>query len=77
MNEKNINPATTDQIAARAYEIWVNEGCPQGRDIANWTQAEKELQAASPNGAGTSRTSPLQRATPKRNNAKQRETVAA
>ena len=32
-----------DQIAARAYEIWLSLGRPIGRDDANWHQAEQEL----------------------------------
>ena len=32
-----------DQIARRAYEIWVQSGYPTGRDTENWAQAELEL----------------------------------
>lgn len=32
-----------EQIAQRAYEIWVAKGRPQGQDIENWKQAEVEL----------------------------------
>ena len=42
-------PASTvshDQIAKRAYEIWLNKGCPPDSDQANWLQAEKELAGA-------------------------------
>ena len=35
--------ATHDQIAKRAYEIWVAKGRPTGRDLENWNQAEREL----------------------------------
>jgi hypothetical protein len=34
-----------DKIAARAYEIWVRKGRPNGADLENWTQAEAELRA--------------------------------
>ena len=30
-------------IAKRAWEIWQREGCPEGRDLEHWLQAEKEL----------------------------------
>ncbi|MFN8390244.1 MAG: DUF2934 domain-containing protein [Bdellovibrionota bacterium] len=30
-------------IEFRAWEIWVSEGCPQGRDLENWLQAEREV----------------------------------
>jgi len=34
---------THEQIALRAYEIWVHSGYPTGRDAENWAQAEREL----------------------------------
>lgn len=36
---------TREQVAARAYEIWLHSGCVTGRDAENWLQAERELQA--------------------------------
>ena len=30
-------------VEKRAYEIWLDEGCPQGRSLENWLQAEQEL----------------------------------
>jgi hypothetical protein len=36
---------THEQIARRAYEIWVQSGCVTGRDAENWAQAERELSA--------------------------------
>ncbi len=38
---------THDQIAARAYEIWVRKGRRSGDDAANWDAAKQELQASS------------------------------
>jgi len=32
-----------DQIARRAYEIWIQSGYMTGRDTENWAQAEREL----------------------------------
>ncbi len=32
-----------DKIARRAYELWENEGRPQGKDTAHWLQAEAEI----------------------------------
>ena len=34
---------TTDLIARRAYVIWEQQGCPHGRDVANWLLAETQL----------------------------------
>jgi len=30
-------------IAERAYELWENQGRPQGCDLSNWRQAEQEI----------------------------------
>jgi hypothetical protein len=35
-----------DPIAKRAYEIWEQEGRPEGRALDHWMQAERELMAA-------------------------------
>jgi hypothetical protein len=32
-----------DAIARRAYELWENEGRPEGSDLRHWLQAEAEL----------------------------------
>ena len=31
------------EIAGRAYFIYVNEGFPQGRDVQHWLEAETQL----------------------------------
>jgi DUF2934 family protein len=38
-------PPSREQIACRAYEIWIQSGCVVGRDDENWLQAERELSA--------------------------------
>lgn len=40
--DKNGAPAH-EEIAACAYLIWINEGCPNGRDQEHWFQAETQL----------------------------------
>jgi hypothetical protein len=37
--------ATREQIAARAYEIYVARGGTPGSDIEDWLQAERELRS--------------------------------
>ena len=37
---------THDQIAQRAYAIWVAKGRPLGLDAQNWAEAEADLRAA-------------------------------
>jgi len=36
------------EIAARAYQIWVNNGCLDGCDEENWHQAQRELSGRGP-----------------------------
>jgi len=36
---------TYDEIAARAFTVWQRKGCPDGRDMDNWREAEAELRA--------------------------------
>jgi hypothetical protein len=37
-----------ERIAARAYQIWLEAGCPDGRDEEHWYQAERELRDPRP-----------------------------
>jgi hypothetical protein len=32
-------------IRQRSYEIWLRDGCPQGRDVQHWLEAKAELEA--------------------------------
>ena len=34
---------TTEEIAGRAYQIYLGRGCEPGHDIDDWLQAEYEL----------------------------------
>ena len=34
-----------NEIAARAYEIWQNRGCPEGSSEADWFRAAEELRS--------------------------------
>jgi hypothetical protein len=45
------------QIKRRAYEIWIGEGCPHGRDHIHWLRAEAECreQLAAEHAAGICR----------------------
>jgi hypothetical protein len=50
-----------DQVAARAYEIWVRNGRPEGTADRDWLQAEAELRAEHAAGPGSA---PLGKETP-------------
>jgi hypothetical protein len=34
---------TYEQIAERAYYIWQSKGCPWGRSLEDWLEAENQL----------------------------------
>jgi hypothetical protein len=36
---------TASAIAQRAYEIWKESGCPNGKDQEHWFRAERELRS--------------------------------
>jgi len=44
MSDSNI--PTHEQITRRAYEIFIERGRPEGRDLEHWLEAEKQLRAA-------------------------------
>jgi hypothetical protein len=46
MTDSNI--PTQEQIARRAYEIFIERGQPEGRDLEHWLEAERQLRASSP-----------------------------
>lgn len=33
-----------DEIRERAHQIWMEEGCPNGRELEHWEQACRELE---------------------------------
>jgi len=37
---------THEQIARRAYEIFMERGQPEGQDLAHWLEAERQLRAS-------------------------------
>ncbi len=36
-------PPTREQIHALAHELWKDRGCPVGRDLEIWLDAERQL----------------------------------
>jgi hypothetical protein len=46
-------------IRERAYQIWIDEGRPEGREHAHWEQAEKEIAAEDKHGLVSERTDTL------------------
>jgi hypothetical protein len=43
---------THEQIAARAYEIFIERGRPEGRDLDHWLEAEAQLRASAQANSG-------------------------
>jgi hypothetical protein len=48
-----------EAVSRRAYELWEQDGRPEGRDLQHWLQAEQEVRGGDShsNGHGTSATS--------------------
>jgi hypothetical protein len=38
-----LPPPTHEQITALAHQIWLERGQPEGRDLDNWLEAERQL----------------------------------
>jgi hypothetical protein len=38
-------PSQNEEVAMKAYLIYVSEGCPQGRDAQHWLEAEAQTLA--------------------------------
>lgn len=58
---------TDEEIALAAYRIWLQEGCPHGRDKDHWLQAREHLLAGKPSGL---KHGPGERESPRRNRKK-------
>lgn len=43
VKEETAKAPTAEQIAMRAYQIWMKKGCPADEEWENWLAAEKEL----------------------------------
>jgi 3-mercaptopyruvate sulfurtransferase SseA len=56
-----VNVDTQFQIAERAYFIWKQKGCPDGKALDNWLQAEAELSTAKTSNPATSAKTPQER----------------
>ena len=42
-DRSKAGPVTDDDIARRAYELYLSRGCEDGGDVDDWRQAEREL----------------------------------
>jgi hypothetical protein len=40
-----------DEVARKAYFIYLNQGCPEGRDVQHWLAAEAQMTAPAQAGA--------------------------
>jgi hypothetical protein len=46
-------------VRERAFSIWEQEGCPEGRSLSNWLQAEAEIEYEDALGADLERSTLL------------------
>jgi hypothetical protein len=44
LGERGSKPSQTEQIRQRAYELWEQEGRPEGRQDEHWARACREVQ---------------------------------
>jgi hypothetical protein len=44
----HLRPPTHEEISRQAHRRWQDEGCPAGRDLEIWLEAEQTLAAARP-----------------------------
>jgi Protein of unknown function (DUF2934) len=48
MSTTHINGGDENAVREAAYFLWLDNGCPCGRDLEFWTSAEKKLLEAKP-----------------------------
>ena len=48
-----MSTISEDEIRERAHRIWMEEGCPHGRDVEHWEQARHELEREANEGSAT------------------------
>ena len=39
----NLHEPSDEEIALSAYRLWLQEGCPHGRDREHWLKARSQL----------------------------------
>ena len=39
----NTEPTSEDVVSKRAYELWLERGCPEGSPEEDWYRAEREM----------------------------------
>jgi hypothetical protein len=50
-----VEPSNQEKISARAYQLWIERGCPIGSPEIDWLRAETEITAAESSSQGQSR----------------------
>lgn len=45
MDQVECQQSNQHEIARRAYQIWMDRGCPHGRDQEHWFEAELQVGA--------------------------------
>lgn len=43
VTDRSVSSDYLERIRRRAYELWEQEGRPEGRELAHWAQAEHEI----------------------------------
>jgi hypothetical protein len=66
MAKSKSEPSLEDKIRARAHELWVRDGRPDGQHLAHWQQAEAELRGKTSPRAARAKSSVTKPRTPDR-----------
>ena len=45
LKQRSAARRVDEEVKARARELWAQNGCPSGRDVEFWLQAESEIKA--------------------------------
>ena len=45
-NNSSKTSTSTEEIAALAYQLWQERGCPEGSAEEDWYEAQRKLQAS-------------------------------
>jgi hypothetical protein len=52
---QTVEPNNHEKISVRAYELWMERGCPIGEPEIDWQRAEAEIAAVESSAHGQSR----------------------
>lgn len=55
---KSDDALSQEEIAQKAYELWLHDGCPVGRSVYHWHEAERQLRRLKQNPESNAKSAP-------------------